>query len=371
MNFNDFNSDFEREIFDSVNVFSTHFSSIDLTKKEILEMIAIAFYGGRFITKSQSQLNSYNFEKYIKETIDYYTNFLTLEILYSNKLSNDFSENEKTYLNGILNNELNNYLEKEKKSKNSVTYVATLNFITNFVKNKYMTNKNEYLYASNVLYKDYVIRKYTNINALKYVQYLVIKENLDDFLSLFSHYKNGKVITKNDIINIFNSCDDKTTFVYDIYKFLYNIYQEKVNNNDDLNYSEPSYSDINEFVENILNNCIKTPYYYQSKYKEYFNNMLNNFENTMDKILTPEHNKIFEFIENIKEKIVQKGIESKENLDIDYPNICMNEIINNKLNINEFTSKMFYEYFMCSKAEAQLALTLDKCNETIQNIANK
>ena len=181
MEFNDLNSDFEKEIFDSINIFSTHFNSIDFTEKNILEVIGIAFYGGKFITKSQSQLNSYNFEKYIKETIDYYIDFLTLEILYSNKLNNDFSENEKTYLNGILNNELNNYLEKEKKSKNSVTYVSTLNFITNFVKNKYMTNKNEYLYASNVLYKDYFVKKYININAVKYVQYLVIKENLDDF----------------------------------------------------------------------------------------------------------------------------------------------------------------------------------------------
>ncbi len=367
MEFNDFNSTFEKEIFDSVKEFSAHFNQVNLYEKNILEIIGIAFYGGRFITKSKSQLNSHIFEKYIQETITYYVNFLTNELTYI-KFGNFYSNCDKNKINKEISNELNNYLEKEKKSKNDSTYKSILHNITTFVKEKYTNNRNDELYISNPLYKDYFVMNFININAINYVQYLIIKENLDVFSSLFSYYKNNNIITKNNVIDIVNDCISlkcESSIVMKIYEFICIVYEE---NNIKENVS---YCDISNYIQDILKNVIKTPYYYESKYNEYFDNMLNTLSENMDKYITNEHIKLFEFIEKIKENIVQKGIDSKENIDTEYPNICITEIVNNKLNINEFTAKMFYEYFMCSKPEAQMALTLDKCIAIVQNIENK
>ncbi len=348
------NTDFEKDIFANVHSFASHFNNVNFNEKNILEIISIAFYGGRYITNSEIELNNHNFDKYIKLTINHYANFIAKEL--SSFIKFTKSEYDEK-VNNIIN-EINIHVQNDMIKHDTNSYKMVLHSITNFIRNKYMMNKNEYLYISNPLYKDSFNAKYIAIDCIKYVQYLIINEHFENICSiiLLSNYKN--YINKEDIIAIKNNCEKEereTAFVYKLY--------EKIGS------QNVSYTDFNKFIENILKNGIKTPYYYESSYKDFFENILDKLSEKMNDFLTPEHQQLFDFIEKIKENIVQQGIDSKELIDEKYHDICTSEIIKNKLNINEFTAKMFYEYFMTSKSEAKLALTLDKGIEIIQNIA--
>jgi hypothetical protein len=356
MNFNmNFNSEFERDLFTNVEIFTSHFNSININEKNILEIIGIAFYGGKYLTNTEAQLNNHHFDKYINLCIKHYAHFIAKELSsYIHYSNNEY--NEKVI---EITREINEYVKNNKEKDNSISYKTILHYITTFIKNKYMSNKNEYLYISNPLYKESFLKKYIAIDCIKYVEYLIIDEYFETICPiLLLDYK--KYISQDDIMNIKNLCvneECETTFIYKLY--------EK------MNLKNISYSDFNTFIQNILKNGIQTPYFYESSYKEYFENIMNHFSEKMDNILRPEHTHLFDFIENIKENIVMQGINSKELIDEKYPNICISEIEKNKLNINDFTTKMFYEYFMASKSEAQLALTLDKSTKVLQNIANK
>lgn len=337
------NSDYEINIFTNVHLFTSCFNNVNFNEKDILEIISIAFYGGRYISNIENQLYSFIFDKYIKLTINHYANFIAKELSsFMNFTKSQYDEK----INNIIN-ETNKYIENDIIKHNNTSYKMVLHSITNYFKNKYMMNKNEYLYISNPSYKELFHTKYIAINGIKYVQYLIINEYFEDICSiiLLSNYKNA--VTKEDIITIKNNCekeDCETTFIYQLY--------QKIDS------PNVSYTDFNQFIENILKNGIKTPYYYESSYKDYFENMLDQLSEKMNNFLTPEHEQLFNFIVKIKENIVKQGIDSKELINDNYPNICTSEIIKNKLNINEFTAKMFYEYFMASKSEANLALTL-------------
>ncbi len=334
-------SDFEKEICQSLHLFISHFNSLNLKEKELLEIISIAFYGGKFISKSESQLIDTLFNKYIDKCIDYY----------SNSLSYNYDINNTLH---IPKEEILNHIQKEREIYDNISYISELHKITMFLKNKYMLHNNKDICYSNPNYNNLFIEKYIGINCLKYIQYLIIGEYLDDFSSLFAMYNNGNYITKNKVIELYHYCQEnkcETSFLHKL--------------------SKNSNSNILEYIDNILKNVIKTPYYYEAKYKEYFENMILIFSNTMENIINPENYQLFAFIQQIKENIVKKGIESKDLIDIEYPNICITEIMNNKLNVNEFTSKTFFEYFMTSKAEAKLAITLENTKNTLDTALNK
>ena len=65
--------------------------------------------------------------------------------------------------------------------------------ITTFVKNKYMVNKNEYLYISNPLYRYSFIQRYNMIDCLKYVQFIIINISKVRFYSYSSLFDLSRV----------------------------------------------------------------------------------------------------------------------------------------------------------------------------------
>ncbi len=334
-------SKIENELFNSVIQFKNHLNLVRFEEKDILEIIGIAFYGGKFISKTENQLKDNLFNKYVTQTITYYSNSLKYY--------------DGTSLN-ICEKDILEYIENEKNICENISYKTILYKISTFLKNKYMENKNEYSYTSNYLYRNSFIETSININAMKYIQFIIIGEFIDDFSSLLSMYNNGSYISKKDILTLYEEClnnHSETLFI------------EKVSNI----YGKDTKENIYQYIDNILKNVIHTPYYYEEKYIEYFQNMLKEFSNKMEINIKPENYQLFNFIENIKKNIVKKGIEARNNIDNDYQNICMEAIINNKLNINEFTTKTFYEYFMTSKSEAKLAIILDNSNNILQSIS--
>ncbi len=338
------------EILSNLNTFVSHFNTVNFNEKNIIEIISIAFYGGKYISNSELQINNNNFDKYIKLCIDHYSNFIVKELSYFE----GFSDNEYNLKVNNLTNEINEYIQLEdSKNNNNMSYKAILNTISVFIKNKYMINKNETLYISNPLYKKSFNKKYIAIDCLNYVEYLIINEHFENICSIISLSKYNNLITKNDIIHIKNECKKnniESMFLLKLYK--------KIDPNIDLNTdSNKDFEEFKEFIQNILKNAIETPYYYEDKYKSFFEKLLYDVSIKINEILTHEHIPIFNLIENIKRNIIKKGIESNELIDNDFSNICISEIINNKLNINEFTSKMFYEYFMTFKGEAKNALS--------------
>ncbi len=347
----EFNNDFEKEIFTNVNVFTSYFNSIDLNEKNILEMISIAFYGAKYISCSELQINNNNFDKYIKLCINHYVNMIVKEVSYFQHFSKD-EYNNKT---NNLENEINIYIQKlQDENNNYMSYKAILHSITTFVKStfvksRFMNHKNENAYILNSLYKKLFDKKYNAIDCLKYIEYLIIVEQLENVCSIISLSKYNNFITKNDIMYIKSECENN----YQESLFLYKIYKKMISNNA----FNIQFKEFEEFIQNILKNSLKTPYYYEDKYKSIFKNILEDITTKMNQILTPEHTKLFNFIKNIKENIIQKGIETNDSMDEAFPNICISEIVNNKLNINEKTTKMFYDYFMTFKSEAKNALS--------------
>ncbi len=349
----------ENEILNSVNVFNNHFNSINFEEKNIIEIISIAFYGGVFISKSQNQIIKHIFEKYINKTIDYYSNSLVYKskkFNLKNKLTKNNIYSKKinvTKLNINVQDIKNHIDEKLSIYDGNISYTSILKIITVYVKNKYMSNRDEYLYISNSMYKSHFKRTYTNINAEKYLQFSIITDYINDFSSILSVYGNN-LITKNDITSIYEQCiknKNETLFINNIFQFMNN-----KNENIDL-------TDFNHFVENILKNGIKTPYYYESEYNEKFEKELNHISNVINKILKPENKQILLQINNIKENIIERGIKTN-NIDNEYESICNDEIIKNNLNINDFTYKTFFEYFMSTKSEAKIKM-LNNLNQFI------
>ncbi len=329
------NNDFEREVFTNVNVFTSYFDTVNFNEKNILEIISIAFYGSKYISCSELQINNNNFDKYIKLSIDHYSNFIVKELSYFH----DFLNNEYADKVNDLINQINKDIQSlQDKNNNYMSYKAILNNITIILKNKFMTTKNEHLYISNPLYNNSFNEKYIAIDCLNYVEYLIINEHLEDISSIMTLSKYNNFINKNDIIYIKNNCtinNNESMFISKLY--------EKIGSNN------VSKKEFEEFIKNILKNAIKTPYYYEDKYNNFFVNILDNIKQKINQVLTPDHIPIFNLIENVKKNIIQKGIDSKELVNIEFSNICISEIVNNKLDINEFTGKMFYEYFMTFK----------------------
>lgn len=341
-------SDFEQTIFASVNSFVEHFNMIDLKEKNTLEIMGILLYGGKFMNTSEKQLNKHRFSKYIDMTVDYYSNYLYYENLNFHYVHTETVDEIK--------NQINQDIENKKIQDETIHYVSILNTITMFVKNKYMTSKNVTLYNQDIHYMTSFVQKHNAIDSKKYLQFVIIDENIDTFSLFVSHYQNGTIFTKNDVISMYNDCKYnhiESSFIQELSK-KYNI----------------NYSDISKYIENILQNVIKTPYYYESLYKEFFENIENKFSSIVEEFMTENDNKIFNHIEEIRESIVEKGIESRDSIDNEYPNLCMDAIMNNRLNINDFTTKMFYEYFMTSKSEAQLSIHLDNFRNTLSTMCN-
>ncbi len=341
-------TEFEQNIFASVNSFVEHFNMVDLKEKNTLEIMGILLYGGKFMNTSEKQLNKYRFTKYIDMTVDYYSNYLYYENLMFHYINNETVEEIK--------NQINKAIENKKIEDETTHYVSILNTITMFVRNKYILSKNTTLYNKDIHYMSSFVQKHNAIDSKKYIQFLMIDENIDVFSSFVSQYQNGHIFTKNDVISIYNDCKSnriETSFVEELSK-KYNI----------------DYIKICKYIENILTNVIKTPYYYESLYKEFFVNIENKFSNIVEEFITENDNKIFNHIEEIRESIVEKGIESRDSIDNEYPILCMNAIMNNRLNINDFTTKMFYEYFMTSKSEAQLSIHLDNFTNTLSSMCD-
>ncbi len=341
------NTSFETEILSSLNVFTTHFNSINFQEKNILELISIAFYGGKYIDKSKNQLIKHIFEKYINKTIEYYSNSLhykNIQIM-KNKLmkSNIYRKKINITKLNINIDEIKNHIHQQSLIyDDNISYISILKMITVYVKNKYMSHRDEYLYISDSIYKNHFKKSYKNINAEKYITFSIISDYMDEFSSILTVYRNN-LITKNDVISIFENCiknKNETLFMNNIFKF--------IKNNDE----NVDLDNFNNFIENILKNGIKTPYYYESEYNELFEKELNHISNSINNRLKPEDKQVLQFVDNIKENIIKRGTQST-NIDIEYPNICNDEIIKNNININDFTHKTFFDYFMITKSEAK------------------
>ncbi len=353
MNFNNLNfseiSDFEQSICNSLIDFSKHFNNVHLQEKDILEIIALAFYGGKFIHNSKKKIYNYLFSSYIDIIIQYYSE-------YTDYMNIHFHKNN---IKSDLFHQITLNIENEKNNDENIDYKSILHTITMLTKSNFMLCKNQELYNSDITYRNSFVNHYISIDSNKYIQFLIISQYIDDFSTFLSYYRNNNVITKDKVYNTYYECIQNKCETLFIQK-LYNYCHEK--NNIDFN-------DFNKYIENILNNVIKTPYYYQSIYKEVFSDLDNIMSNTFESYITNENDiKTFDLIENIKENIIKKGIETADLIEIKYPEICMNEIILHKLNINEFTTKLFFEYFMTSISEAKLCIILDKCANTLNNI---
>ena len=338
-------SDFEQSIFASVNEFTRHFQNVNLKEKNTLEIMGILLYGGKFMNTSEKQLNEYRFSKYIDMTIDYYSKYL-----YNENLNFHFVNSQSK---DEIKNEILQSVQDEKNKNKGIHYKSILNTITLFVKSKYMIYKNNQLYNKNIIYRELFTQKYIAIDSNKYIQFCIIDENIDDFSLYLSHYQNGKIISKENIISIYNESKNNR------YETLF---LEELCNKYNFNYS-----DISIYIVNILKNVIKTPFYYESIYKDFFENIIEEFSTVIEIFITDKDVKFFNFIEEINKSIVNKSIELKDSINNDYPHICMEAIISNKLNINESTTKMFYEYFMSFKSEAQYYITTNN-NNTLSKI---
>ncbi len=227
------------ENFNKINELLNKLNSINLNENNILEILSFLLYSGGFFNNCKNDILQNLYNLYIIKCIKYYSSFIDTFLI---------QECSQTEIN--MSNHILNFSKKE----SNMNYTSILFEITKYTKNIFMESKNNYRYQNDEEYRKKIVNIYIHINTEDYLLYLIMKEHSDEFSSLLSSLKNN-IISKNDIIEILNNYDDKRSIVERIY--------DKILLND----KNCDYSDLKEFILNLLKNGMKTNYYFEDKFK--------------------------------------------------------------------------------------------------------
>ncbi len=356
--------------------------SMDIDNLTTIEIIAMLFYGGRFITEYQNQSDWILFYEFIEKIDEYvFTHYdLVDRDLYLSE-KNKFLKTSKKHtfssylfhMEGII---IDKYRDKIQTLRSNFDILNKTNSEDILIKIMMKTIKYEL---------DDTLNIYLNVNLKKILSYIIYQDNNimnSVFDTICRHY--SEYINMDEIeYTMENLKIEKKEHLY-----LREIQKQIIKNIDQKLEIEPENKEkyenlkkqinIEGMIKDFVKHNFESPYSIKLQVQEYFAEVEKEMDDFSVKLEEKMVERDFEIlamkIQMIEDKIMDEADKRTlegEDLDTIFPEIIQREIVSNKFNVTPFAEQTMFDLFMTSKSNVQLGVTLFESAKLLQETFEK
>ncbi len=369
-------------IFDKSREIIEKLKSMDIDNLTTIEIIAMLFYGGRFITEYQNQSDWMLFYEFIEKIDKYvFTHYDLVERdLYLSEKNKFLTTSKKPkfssylfHMEGIIKDK---YREKIQTLRSNFDILNKANSENILIKIMMNTIKYEI---------DDTLNIYLNVNLKKILSYIIYQDNNimnSVFDTICLHY--SEYINMDEIqYTMENLRIQKKEHLYlkEIQKKIIEKINQKMETDSE---NKEKYENLKKQIniENMIKDYVKhnfeSPYSIKLQVQEYFAEIEKEMEDFSIKLEEKMVGRDFEIlamkIQMIENKIIDEADKRTlegEDLDTIFPEIIQREIVFNKFNVTPFAEQTMFDLFMTKKSMVKLGVSLVNCAKNLQETFEK